>query len=417
MLTLVAFSSTVKPALAGGAKRLTAAVVTLLAVLLLVVRAWAEPSMAPVAMPSRSDAAIVAPADAPELPDGVVAGDVPSDFGHHDGGWLHLYYAPSVWPRVEPLIAVAEQARVDLRRQLGEDVLQSVHIRIARTVGEMANLAPKGAPYPAYASGVAYSRIGLVLLAVYPKHPNSVHNLEEILRHELVHVALHDALKGHDVPRWFNEGLAVHLSGEGVYQRTKTLWVSTLAGNLLPLSSLDRNFPNGLVETPLAYAQSADIVRYLLLGHGEERFAMLLRRLSRGQSFESALDDAYAVDLASLEYDWRQEVAKRYSFWPLLLSGSVVWIGAIGLFFVGWWKKRKKQTETLQRWAREEALEEARAARLDSPGEQVPRVHIVLSGAREGEVLSSFPPPSGIARTMDPEVPKVEHDGNWHTLH
>ena len=70
----------------------------------------------------------------------------------------------------------------------------------------MRSLAVSGTQVPSYAAGLAYSQVGLVLLTIQPLHPNSEHNLIEIFKHELVHVALYDAVDGHPIPRWFNEG-------------------------------------------------------------------------------------------------------------------------------------------------------------------------------------------------------------------
>jgi hypothetical protein len=127
-----------------------------------------------------------------------------------------------------------------MRARLGQAVLSDLTVYVARTPGEMSTLAPEGAPYPKYAAGVAYSELGLVLLTLTPKHPGAAHDLVEIFRHELAHVALHQGVSGRAVPRWFNEGFAVHASGESSLARLQTLWTATLAGDLMPLSRLDR---------------------------------------------------------------------------------------------------------------------------------------------------------------------------------
>ncbi len=331
------------------------------------------------------------------------------------GNWITFAYPPSVRQQVEPLAERAEEFRAELGEMLGAAVLTDVHIRIARTPGEMADLAPVGSPFPKYAAGVAYSGLGLVLLTVHPLHPNSHHDLIEVYRHELAHVALHDALDGRRVPRWFNEGFAVFASGEASAVRLQSLWTATVADDLIGLRELERSFPAEPARASVAYAEAADIVRYLLRTQDRDRFSQLLGRLrgDRGskQTFESALRDSYGLDLAMLEYEWRQDVAKRYTFWPIIFSGSIVWVGMIGLFAVAWRKRRKRSKETLDRWEQEEAVEDARQRRMDELEEKA-RVRIVLP---RGELL-----PEVIRQVLplpDGEVPKVEHDGNWHTLH
>ena len=333
-------------------------------------------------------------------------------FEAHD--WISFSYPPEVRQQVEPLIAEAARARSELSALLGQPVLANVDVRVARTPGEMADLAPPSFPFPKYAAGVAYSQIGLVLLTIHPLHANSNHDLLEIFKHELAHVALHDAVAGAPVPRWFNEGFAVFASGEGSVKRLQTLWSATLADDFQSLRDLERGFPANAVDASVAYAQAADVVRFLLRQQDRERFASMIGRMRNrpgtpGQSFEVALRDAYGTDLSNLEYEWREDVAKRYTFWPVLFSGTVVWGGMIGLFVFAWRRRRKRTQETLDRWAQEEAREDEQRRRAEVA--EAPRVHIVLG-------RGSTPPPEAIRQSRpDGDVPKVEHDGRWHTLH
>jgi hypothetical protein len=145
--------------------------------------------------------------------------DVPEGFSTYDGGWLQMAYHPSLAARVRVLQEEAERFKDDLTRMLGQTVLDKVHVRVGRTAGEMETLAPDGTRFPKYAAGVAYSELGLVLLTAAPRYPGSRHDLLEVFRHELAHIALHDAVMRDNVPRWFNEGFAVHASGEAATDR------------------------------------------------------------------------------------------------------------------------------------------------------------------------------------------------------
>jgi hypothetical protein len=360
--------------------------------------------------------AVLLPRDAVDAGEGTTVPAPPEGFNTYDGGWLRLAFPPSKRHRVQPLIVEADAFREQLREVFGYPVLNHVAVHVGRTPGEMAALAPPGSPFPKYAEGVAYPRLGLVLLTIDPKYPNTDHDLGEVFRHELAHLALHEALEGHHVPLWLNEGFAIHLSGESSLARMQTLWTATLAETLMPLGQLDRHFPDDIVQTPIAYAQSADVVRYLLRTRYNQRFVAMLRRVRSGQPFATAMADAYGFEIYgvgenSLEDEWRRDVAKRYSFWPVLFSGSMVWIGALGLFVVGYYRRRKQQRVTLDRWAVEEAAERPNAPTQAPTG----RMHIVLApkeGSAEATILPEFKKPS-----RDLDVPKVEHEGSWHTLH
>jgi len=394
-------------------RRLIAWVSVLVALLLGASRlALAEAVPEPPGDPAAPGTVFRAPADQPtsatqtlKLP------PVPPSFNTRDGGWIHFSYPPSTRERVEPLLREADRVRAELEARLGQAVLRNVHVRVARTPGEMATLAPEGAPYPKYASGVAYSEIGLVLLTLTPVHPNALDDINEVFRHELAHVALADAVgDSHRVPYWFNEGLAVHLSGESSLARLRTLWSATLSGRLIPLERLDASFPADAGAVDLAYSESADVVRFLLRQQERERFPRLIERIHDGQPFAAALRDAYGLDFVSLEYEWREEIARKYSFWPVLFSGTVVWFGVLGLFVLAWHKRRRRSQKTLEQWAREEARAERGPPLLPA----APRVHIVLPGQPPSDQPEL---PTIASAPIEAEVPKVQHEGQWHTLH
>jgi hypothetical protein len=356
------------------------------------------------------------PSDAPRLGnEPAQLAPLPNNFDTFESDWLHLAYPASEARWVEPLVGQANEFRAELSARLGQPVLRDVHVRLAEDPAQMASLAPIGAPYPKYAVGVAYSKLGLILLTVQPVQSGGEHDLLETFRHELAHVALHEAIDGHAVPLWLNEGLAVHLSRENAFARVQTLWTAAVSGNLLPLHEIERRFPQDLVGVPLAYAQSADIVRFLLRQQDQERFVLLIKRVRRGQNFDEALYDSYGVDTHGLEYNWRENVEGRYSIWPMLFSGTVIWVAAIGLVVVAWRRKRRRQKLTMDRWAKEEALEEMRL-RLPPQSAEVQVAPWMVATAREDGEMTARAGPTALSR-RDSLVPKVEHDGDWHTLH
>jgi len=231
-----------------------------------------------------------------------------------------------------------------------------------------------------------------------------------VFRHELAHVALHDALNGRDVPRWFNEGFAVFASGESSFGRMKTLAMSTVGGSLIPLHELERSFPNDETKAQVAYAEAVDVVRFLVRREDIHRFRTLVTELREGKAFEQAVLDAYAVDLATLELEWRDDASRRYTFVPILLSGTCFWVIALGVAVWAWRRRKRRDKLTLQKWARDEAIEDLQRARLALRSEAA-RVHIVLAKGTEIPVAQLAKSASEV------EIPVVEHDGSWHTLH
>ena len=348
----------------------------------------------------------IAPADAPVVSEQVVKPPLPKGYTKVRKAWLTVAVHESLVHWVKPIVEASVAFRQELAGRLGQPVLDNVEVRLANDWRAMRELAPPNAPYPEYAEGVAYSRLGLILLTDVSQNPGAAHDIIETLRHELAHVALYDAAAGHGVPLWFNEGLAIHLSREGTFARSQALWSAGLSGDLIPLRKLRRRFPSDSVGVSLAYAQSADVVRFLLRTEDEQRFKLLLKRTRRGQPFTEAMYNSFGYDPETLEHEWKEDLDRRLTLWPLLLSGGLFGALSCLLIFVAWRRKRIKQTRVMKRWAVEEAAEDARARERHNAAALAAWLAARGVGLLRGP-RGSDPPP----------VPKVEHEGDWHTLH
>jgi hypothetical protein len=246
---------------------------------------------------------------------------------------------------------------------------------------------------------VAYPALHFVMLALQAPVTWEAPDLSELMRHELAHVALADAVGGRHVPRWFNEGLAIRQSGEVPWSRLRTLWEASLGKRLIPLRDLDAGFPTESYEVNVAYAESADFVSFLMRDSDRARFGSLVQRVGAGVAFDRAMEDAYGTDVRKLEFQWREEVSRRFGIVPMLTGGGLVWTAILGLAFAAWLKRRRRARAKLEHWAREEAeLDAAIAATSAAAGPDAPPGE---------EDLPPRMPPSGV----------VEHEGRWYTLH
>lgn len=353
-------------------------------------------------LPTSTVPIITTPRDVPTVgPGEVTIPAVPAGWVTRDLGWLKLSYPPVAAERVEPLLRDAEAIKARFADVLGQDVLNHLEVRITPTFEDMSRLAPIGAPPPGYASGVAYPKLRLVLISMLAPRGAEATDLDQVFRHELAHIALEDAVLGAHVPAWFNEGLAIGLAGENSMDRKQALWSATVSGKLLPLADLDRGFPSDHFEVNIAYAESASFLEFLMSRTDLARFASMIQRVREGQVFERALGDAYGSDLRKLEFQWRSDVERRYSIIPLLAGGGLIWVGVIGALGYGYVKKRRRAKAILAKWAQEEAIEDALLAQ---------RAREAIEAAEVSE--------TDLARLSMRRAPaKVEHDGNWHTLH
>jgi hypothetical protein len=210
---------------------------------------------------------------------------------------------------------------------------------------------------PPWTAGFA---IGGDLIVLFPaRSPIYPHGtLEDVLRHELAHVLIARTAAGHDVPRWFNEGLAMAAERPwGLVDRTRLVYELAF-GQRLTLDDIDRLFAGGRDEQTRAYAVSGWFVRDLLNDHGSAVAGDLLALVGRGVPFDEAYARATSVTLRSAELDfWRRQ--RTWTMWfPLVTSTTVLWTVITLLALYAGRRRRQRRAALRRRWAEEEASHE-----------------------------------------------------------
>jgi hypothetical protein len=298
---------------------------------------------------------------------------------------------------VRSLEATVAAIRAELSAQLGVEVLRTVEIRVAAAPVEMARLAP-AERLGGNAFAFAFRDARLVVMSASASRSLDAPDLEGLLRHALAHLALDEALGDRPVPPWFHEGYAAHVSGEDTLSRARTLTAAALQRRLVSVREIEQSFPEGAPDGSIADAEAADFARFLVERPGPERFAALIGKIRGGAAFDAALGEAYGEGAEQVELVWRRELARRYGFVPVLGGATLGWaVIALALFM-----------RRLDRHRALAALQKQRA-----PGERRPRP------ARETRARPARLDDEALAEPViaEPEVPKIEHDGRWHTLH
>jgi len=355
------------------------------------------------------DVAVVAPDIA--LP------DAPDDYRSEQIGAVRWDYPRQAQSLAHELQQAHGEEWPRIASELGGTIDDTLVIRIGRNHREMTALAPPRAPPPAYASGVAYPHRGLILLSLTAPSTNESIDARAVLVHELSHVALHRAVGGNPIPRWFTEGMAIHQAREKSFERVQTLWGATVGGRLLTIDQLEHRFPSGATRVDLAYAQSADFVDWLMgRPQGQEKLRDVIGRVREGQSFRTALERTYSASMTRLEIDWHDSLSERFQALPLLFGSGTLWVFAAFLIVIAYVRRRRKDREKFDEWAEEERASMAAA-------------HSLLASRGAGhttagpsptepdddlDVLYVVPPEP---RAGDSGIPTVEHEGRSHTLH
>jgi hypothetical protein len=143
-------------------------------------------------------------------------------------------------------------------------------------------------------------------------------SLERVLHHELVHAALDEAAPSYPFPAWLNEGLAEWFEARVAGKRhlgareVAALSNARRQGAWLPLETLVRPTFTHLAprQVPLAYLQAYGFIDHLGSRYGERTLSELCEAVVRTRHVERALGRVYGRDLAQLETEYAEWIAR-----------------------------------------------------------------------------------------------------------
>ncbi len=178
-------------------------------------------------------------------------------------------------------------------------------------------------------------------------------DLYQTLRHELAHLALHQAVPVR-VPLWFDEGYASWAAGEWTRLEGLELNVAVVRGRVPDLRSLDGALRGSATTADAAYALAASAVTELARRNPAGSLDALMWRLMNGQDFEAAVLATTGLSITQFDVEWRKAVRRRYSWITWILAG-----GGWGIIALGVWLlvRLRKKADLPRRAALDEGWE------------------------------------------------------------
>ena len=155
----------------------------------------------------------------------------------------------------------------------------------------------------------------------------------EVLRHELAHLALHEAL-GDLPPRWFDEGYASYAANEVARDAILGANIALLFRGMPPLDSLDARIRRRVTARARArYALAYRAVAELAARDPERGLTLFFRYWKETRSLRRARCAARTVSRkAQFEEIWRSRTRRRYGGLALVADLSIA--AAVTLFIV-----------------------------------------------------------------------------------
>ncbi len=175
-------------------------------------------------------------------------------------------------------------------------------------------------------------------------------DLVRTLRHELAHLALHEAVAVR-VPLWFDEGYAGWAAGEWDRLGTLELNLAVVRGAVPTLTGLDGALRGSASSVDPAYALAVSAVAELARRNPTRTLTPLLRRLESGEDFDAAVLATTGLAVGRFEQEWQRSIRRRYTLGNWLLAGGGWLIVAL---LVAWQVRRRRRTDRVRRAALDE---------------------------------------------------------------
>lgn len=237
------------------------------------------------------------------------------------------------------------------KRVFGEIPKDTIRVIMADRRSEFDKLTKN--TIPEWSKGVTRPDIHLIILLTDEIKQDEFFS---IVRHELVHAWMGSLYPGIRTPRWFDEGMAVLLSGERVSDNTTIISRAVLTGSLFSLDDVSNVLKFGRTKARLAYAESYTAMRFFVEYFGWQKFPILFATLKKTKSFESALNAATGLDLYEFEDTFLDYAKKNYRWQFLFDIDLYLWLALPVFVAVSFWWIKRRNRKRIDAW--EEAPEE-----------------------------------------------------------
>ena len=255
-----------------------------------------------------------------------------------------LRWAPQDWQSVTELVGL-------------DDAGAPIHVLLFPEEAPLAQRTPR------WITGFAVAEQNTVVLLPGRVLSYPHDSMGALLRHEVTHVLLARAAGGRELPRWFQEGVALLAAREWEMEDHERLLVGGITGVPPSMASLQRAFDGDGYSIETAYAIAGALVQDLVREHGREVVARIAAEAAKGESFAAAFRTATGDSLADFETAFWRRFRWRYRWVPFLTSGATLWLGITALALVAIARRRQRDAAMRARWDEEERLAQAAAAR------------------------------------------------------
>lgn len=253
----------------------------------------------------------------------------------------------SLPPDLEPFLNAQRQRLCRLYDVPPEACTQPIAVRV---VASREELGPEEARFvPPYAAGVAQPARSWMAVILSRCGPYPFGDERQTLVHELSHVLLYRSL-GYEPPRWFDEGLAMRVSGDwsGADELWSALALPSVARGSWRLDRVEADFAGGESQVRRSYALSKGFLRDLFTSDAD--LTTFLREARQLRSVDAAFRQRFGGTPQRAFRYWAKDLPWWGEWIVFLTSPGTLWTAILVLFLVACavaFHRRRKKFEEL----------------------------------------------------------------------
>ena len=234
---------------------------------------------------------------------------------------------------------------------LEDSLTDVVNVYTVDSEDEFRSLVGNG--FPDWGVGCAIPEQNVIVLKS-PYHFKYYRPFSQVVTHELAHIFLGKYAGGRRIPRWLDEGFAMHQSQEWAIGQDIAIARAVLTGSIIPLSDIESVNAFSQNKAELAYTESFLAVSFLYGEYGRGTEKELVTQLAHGSSLDIAFLRTIGSNYLSFQLDFEKYLKSKYSWVSILADMFPLWVGLAFLIVILYFLKRRYTKKTVKEWELEE---------------------------------------------------------------
>lgn len=279
---------------------------------------------------------------------------------------------PTFAPKLDPPLAesiphfniyahdqnLAQKIKIDLEFSyqeissfLDDTLTQVVSVYVTDSDEEFRSMVGEG--FPDWGIACAIPSHNIIVLKS-PFHFDYHTPLSQLVTHELAHIFLGNLSKGVALPRWLDEGFAMHQSQEWRFGQDIAVARAVLTGSLLRLSEIESVNAFREAKADLAYTESFLAVSYLTNEYGEGTIRELVDYLASHTSMDLAFLKVIGSNYSTFQLEFDSYIKSKYNWISFFGDTFLLWVGLAFLIIFFYIAKKRRSKKILKEWELEE---------------------------------------------------------------